>query len=189
METVKVILDNSKSCTISNITAVISCITTIITMVITFFYVKYTKGILKANRESAEFAKEQLKANGEQQKETIKTSLYSERLKIYCRWIGLIEDARGEKRSYTIEEKTSLLNGTKFLFGDEAKNKLKYFLCNYEMYCQLERSLENRNANVTINSLSEKEKEMYYKFRNATNVIDEALGDDLILYKEERKDE
>ena len=60
METVKVILDNSKSCTISNITAVISCITTIITMVITFFYVKYTKGILKANRESAEFAKEQL---------------------------------------------------------------------------------------------------------------------------------
>ena len=149
-------------------------------MVVTILYVKYTKGILEANKESAKLAKEQLVENGRVQEEAKNVALYNERLKLYCKWIKLIEDARSDKkRSYTIEEKTSLQMGTKFLFGDEAAEKLVFFIDNYEIFCQYE-GMYRKDGKSTV-----KEQEVRDKFYNANSLINELLSQNLILYEKE----
>lgn len=179
-EAVRVIVEHGNGFQVSDITAVISCVAAIITMVVTILYVKYTKGILEANKESAKLAKEQLVENGRVQEEAKNVALYNERLKIYCKWIKLIEDARSDKkRSYTIEEKTSLQMGTKFLFGDEAAEKLVFFIDNYEIFCQYE-GMYRKDGKSTV-----KEQEVRDKFYNANSLINELLSQNLILYEKE----
>lgn len=168
------------NCTISDITAIISVIVTLI-------YVFFTGGIMKANKESARAAKEsaeaasrQLKEFEEQQKESAKIALYNERLKIYCRWVELIENANSEKnketQTYDIEEKMILKNGTRFLFNKQIADTLNYYIENYDMACTIVREYSPETGFV-----SEKEAEIYAKFYNALNEINNLLSPYLII--------
>ena len=164
------------------IISIISLIVAIIMCVRTYLYVNYTKGILKANKDSAKASLEQIKMTGKQQEENRKISLHDERLKIYCQWVKLIEDARSDINVYyTMEEKFSLNSGTKFLFSEDIAKQLKFYIDNYEKFCQYERLARKQLAEGKAFVLSAEEQSFYDKYKDGVNEIDDLLSEYMII--------